>query len=329
LSESGTGIGQVLAILYVVVTSDSPRVIIIDEPQSFLHPGAVRKLLEILRGYSQHQYVITTHAPIALNTTESDRLFLVRREEYASTVAPINPDSQDDLRIFLSEVGARLGDVFGADAILWVEGKTEEACFPELIRCLTETPLRGVQILGVISTGELAARLASRVFDIYTRLAGGTSLLPPAVAFVFDQDGRSDTERTDIERTSRGLVKWLPMRMYENYLLEPLAISTVLNNEDTNRHTPVTADQVRAWLDNKRADRRYFDEPSTPASTKWQERVDGAKLLHDLFDELAEQRVKYEKVKHGLLLTRFLIKNPSAELLELVQMLSTIVASAA
>jgi AAA15 family ATPase/GTPase len=53
LAACGTGIGQVLAILYVVLTSDSPRIIIIDEPNSFLHPGAARKLIEILKEHPQ------------------------------------------------------------------------------------------------------------------------------------------------------------------------------------------------------------------------------------------------------------------------------------
>ena len=39
LADSGTGIGQVLAILYILVTAEYPTVVIIDEPQSFLHPG--------------------------------------------------------------------------------------------------------------------------------------------------------------------------------------------------------------------------------------------------------------------------------------------------
>lgn len=47
LNDSGTGVGQVLAILYVVVTSNVGRTIVIDEPNSFLHPGASRKLLQI------------------------------------------------------------------------------------------------------------------------------------------------------------------------------------------------------------------------------------------------------------------------------------------
>ena len=49
ISESGTGVGQVLAMLFVALNSKYPRSIIIDEPQSFLHPSALRKLLEILK----------------------------------------------------------------------------------------------------------------------------------------------------------------------------------------------------------------------------------------------------------------------------------------
>ena len=328
-NESGTGIGQVLAMLYVVVTSESLKVIIIDEPQSFLHPGAVRKLLEILRGYSQHQYVITTHAPIAL-TSDSDRLFLVRRESSGSSVTPIEPDSQSDLRASLADVGVRLGDVFGADSILWVEGKTEETCFPELIRELGKIPLRGVQVLGVISTDELGAKLADRVYDIYSRLSGTTSLLPPAVAFIFDTEDRSDKDRADLDRKSAGKVHWLPRRMYENYLLESQCIADLINSADTSRSVPVRTEDVSAWLEQHGIERKYFATAvGIPdyGSDGWKALVHGAKVLHDLFSELTEQRIAYDKVKHGLALTRLLIQQPTEALRELARMLSNLVAS--
>ena len=58
LSEGGTGVGQVLAILYVVLTSNEGRVIAIDEPNSFLHPGAARRLMEVLKEHPEHQFII-------------------------------------------------------------------------------------------------------------------------------------------------------------------------------------------------------------------------------------------------------------------------------
>src|SRR5262249_26221470 len=64
LAAKGTGIGQVLAMLYVVFTAEFPRIIVIDEPQSFLHPGAIYRLFNILKThYPQHQYILTTHSP--------------------------------------------------------------------------------------------------------------------------------------------------------------------------------------------------------------------------------------------------------------------------
>jgi hypothetical protein len=90
LSESGTGVAQVLAILYVVFTSNLPRIIIIDEPQSFLHPGAIRKLFEILKSYPQHQYIITTHSPTVVTAADPSTLFLVRKEEEESVVETLD-----------------------------------------------------------------------------------------------------------------------------------------------------------------------------------------------------------------------------------------------
>src|SRR5690606_23150984 len=77
LSMSGTGISQVLAILYIIVTSEIPRIIIIDEPQSFLHPGAIRKLFNILKQHPQHQYIITTHSPIVIAAADPDNILMI------------------------------------------------------------------------------------------------------------------------------------------------------------------------------------------------------------------------------------------------------------
>jgi predicted ATP-dependent endonuclease of OLD family len=74
---------QVLAILYVVLEEKEPRTIIIDEPQSFLHPGAIRKLFDILKGkdHAQHQYIVTTHSPTVITSASPATLLLVRKTE--------------------------------------------------------------------------------------------------------------------------------------------------------------------------------------------------------------------------------------------------------
>lgn len=85
LAECGTGIGQVLAILYVVMTSERPQTIIIDEPQSFIHPGAARKLIEFLKDYSQHQYIIVTHSATIISAANPKTITLARLEGSETT----------------------------------------------------------------------------------------------------------------------------------------------------------------------------------------------------------------------------------------------------
>ena len=227
LFDSGTGLAQVLAILYVVVTSDESKLVCIDEPQSFLHPGAFRKLFEILRAYPQHQYIVTTHSPSAI--LNDDRVFIAKRQVQETKIVPVSAASQESSRDFLLEVGARLSDVFGADSVLWVEGKTEENCFPIVLREVTEKPLAGTLILGLIQTGDLNKKDASRILSIYASLSRGPTLMPQSLAFVLDDEGRLPQEKIDLNKQAGGLIQWLPRRLFENYLVDAAAIADVIN----------------------------------------------------------------------------------------------------
>jgi predicted ATP-dependent endonuclease of OLD family len=90
LSDCGTGIGQVLAILYAVVTSPQSRPIVIDEPQSYLHPGAAKKLIEILKEFPQHQYFITTHSAQIIAAANPSTIVKLRYEDGYTIASMMN-----------------------------------------------------------------------------------------------------------------------------------------------------------------------------------------------------------------------------------------------
>jgi predicted ATPase len=337
LQESGTGIGQVLAILYVVLTSDYPRIIIIDEPQSFLHPGAIRKLVGILRqNYSQHQYIIATHSPTVVTSANPQIMLLVRKEKAESVIDVIDIAETQELRLYLSEIGARLADVFGADDILWVEGRTEELCFPLIFSQIAGKALMGTTILGVRQTGDFEGKHAQTIFDIYQRLSEGRRLLPPAIGFIFDQEGRSQKEQADLKRQSKDketgmqTVHFLPRRMYENYLLNPQAIAAVTSTIERFRETALAVDEVKEWLNNHCWDTKYFERSiSEEARTDqvWLQKVHGAKVLADIFNTFSETRVTYDKIIYGVALTEWLIANAPGDLREISDLLDSITAS--
>jgi predicted ATPase len=319
LSESGTGIGQVLAILYIVLTSSEPRTIIIDEPQSFLHPGAIRKLFGILREkeFAHHQYIITTHSPLVIAATNPETIVQVRKIADESQIENFSSSNRHKLDEFLSEVGAKLSDVFGADNILWVEGPTEEICFPVILSKLSDYSLMGSAILGVKNTGDFAAKMADKILAIHSKLSETPGLLPQALGFLFDRELLSDAK---VEEYEKQHMYFIPRRMYENYLLKPQAIADLLSNLEELPTLNVESAKIVEWLENKLRNEKYFKSNPIPqnfSDDSWKKTVDGAALLKDIFSHFSEKTVEYDKKIYGLRLTQWLLDNSPEDLKEL------------
>ena len=332
LAESGTGVGQVLAILYVVLTAQFSRTILIDEPNSFLHPAAARKLIEILKvDFPQHQYIVATHSPEIIRAADPTALFLVRLEGRESKLERLDSKSMKDQGRCLLEVGARLSDVFGSDEIIWVEGDTEEICFRLIIQDLMKKPLLGRAIVAVRNVGDLEGKRPSAkvIWEIYSQLSKSNALIPPAIAFVFDREQRTESERADLARRTSGKVKFLPRRMYENFLLAPETIQAVLSALPSFQEASLTVERVKEWLETNGGKRVYLDEPTERAditSKTWLENVNGAKLLRDLFADLSGDREEYRKTAHSVQLTEWLIQNKPDSLGEMKEFLESILA---
>lgn len=313
LADCGTGIGQVLAMMYVIVTSPRPQIIVIDEPHSFLHPGALRRMFDIISAeYNQHQYIITTNSPSAILAASPTTVHLIERGEHQAIVRRVETSDESDQIKFLDAVGARLEDVFGADRVLWVEGRTEERCIKHVLLRYLPGAVQGLVVRGVVATGELENRQAEKVFEIYRRLATAPSLLPSFVAFFLDREGRSDAQLNELRQQSGNRAEFTKRRMFENYLLSPVAIARVLATLDPDgSHT--TGD-VTTWIA-ENWHRGEFDANSCdgPSSPRWLQSVHGARLLDRLFSELSETRVSYDKVHHGLLLTDACLTDDSGD----------------
>ncbi|MDE3040757.1 MAG: ATP-binding protein, partial [Nitrospirota bacterium] len=329
LAESGTGVGQVLAMLYVAINSKFSIPIIIDEPNSFLHPGAARKLIETLKEFPRHQYIISTHSPEIVGATNPKTLSLLRWEKPQTKVQAMNASEVTELRECLLEVGVKLSDIFGADQILWVEGDTEEECFPELVRGSTDAV--GTSIVGVRNTGDFETRRmsAEAIVDVYKKLSGAEATLPPTIAFVFDREGRSQDEMDQLIQNSNGLIHFLPRRMYENYLVCPEALSALMAELPDFRTPLVTPDQIKVWLATNGGSGKYgAPSPIQVLDKEWLEKVHAGKLLCDMFQELSEGRYIYRKTEYAVKLTSWLLKNQPDTIKELSDFLSGILASA-
>lgn len=327
LSECGTGVSQVLAILYVIVTTNSPQVILIDEPNSFLHPGASRKLIEVLKEFPQHQYIISTHSPEIIAAANPKTIHIVKMENAQSKVDSVDMTNAKNQQLYLAEIGAKLSDVFGADNILWVEGKTEEICFPRIIDKTPGLSLQGTSVLSIKHTGDFDnKKMAKTTFEIYTKLSTGKGLIPPAIGFFFDREDRSKTEMEDLQRQARAasgisdnrdMIVFTKRKMFENYLLDSNAIAEVLKSEGEKSVTEAVVDE---WFEQNRWDSSFIKD-KTKNIANWIDNVDGANLLDKLFNEVSSTRVKFDKIKHSVALCEWLIEHKIDALDDIVEML--------
>lgn len=335
LDQCGSGIGQVLAILYVTMNSDTPQVILVDEPQNFLHPGAIRKLIEVLKRYPQHQYIFTTHSPAVITAADPVTLTVARYSDGETTLQTIDPSNAKHAREYLSEIGARLSDVFGADHVLWVEGQTEEDCIPLILKLMSRKhhqQVSGIAVVGIRQVGGLQGRRdRKKVLEIYNRLSAANTILPPTIAFLFDEECLNAEEREGLRKMGKGQVYFLTCRMYENYLLDGEAVAAVINGIKDFRPAPVSAQELndlflkkRGCSESGRQQLKYFCKGVTQVPDDW-EKIHAADLLEDIFAELSENRVPYEKTTHSVELTKWIIEHKPEMLKEIIGLLSPII----
>lgn len=327
LAQSGTGVAQVIAILTAVMTVES-ACIIIDEINSFLHPSAIKGLLRILQTeYSQHQYIISTHAPEVISFSNPDSIHLVKRSGYVSTVEALDAGSVGSLRFVAAHLGVSMADVFAAERVIWVEGETEELVFPYLYREMVGPVPRGTIFTTVAATGDFGAKRRDRsmIYEAYARLSEAVATMPIAVVFGFDTETLTIPDKINMSRESGGRLHFLPRRHLECYFLDTSALADRINARDDQAHVDSSIVEEKLV---ELASQPRFGVGAIPAdlsSEDWLAKVDAAKLLAALFSEISEARIEYNKTSDGLEIVKLMLARESVNLTPLVEYISSLV----
>jgi hypothetical protein len=208
-------------------------------------------------------------------------------------------------------------DVFAADRIIWVEGRSEEICFPYLYDALVGEIPQGTTFAAVASTGDFHSKKArsKRVFDIYDTIAKQMGPLVKQVAFSFDRENLTEQKVRDLESKSSGRLLLLPRRCFECYLLDPAAISYLIQ-----MHMPdlsITPETVALKLKELGALRELgapSDWNADFTNPKWLANVDGARLLDRVVSDVTATRMRFEKVRDTIILAQHAVKTHSTVL---------------
>ncbi len=104
---------------YVGESRPPGGIMILEEPESNLHPDAQRRLLSHLNLWAQDRLIlVSTHSPVFLDRSEGAQVWLVNRERGISTVGPATSNLAD----VVQGLGVRLSDMLTAERALVVEG---------------------------------------------------------------------------------------------------------------------------------------------------------------------------------------------------------------
>lgn len=121
----GTGLQSmaILALLETYAQTASPGniILMIEEPEVYLHPDLQRKMFLAMRGIARrNQVLFTTHSPIMISELWADEsLRLVKRKNGISTFEKISiPD-------VVTELGIKYEDVLNPKAVVFVEGSRD------------------------------------------------------------------------------------------------------------------------------------------------------------------------------------------------------------
>ena len=158
----------------IAETGPSRTLLLIDEPELYLHPQGIEQVRAALRTLARtgYQVVFSTHSPLLIHQDEIANTVIVRKNEAAGTntlkplrtaIAQVVADGPSQTRT-LFEFG-NAAQIFFCDEVLIAEGTTERALLPDIFKALKQKTLgqSRIALVGIAGSGGIPKSL--RILD--------------------------------------------------------------------------------------------------------------------------------------------------------------------
>jgi len=158
---------QMTLIRYLAeITKDATKegktnLLLIDEPELFLHPQAIEQIRASLKILAQNGYqvVFSTHSPFMIEQSDIPITNIVRKDEQGTRVevrlkeaiTKVLNDNESQARLLFDTYN--LGQILFSDRVLIAEGDTEKHVLPSLFQSITKKTLGESKLALVIATG--------------------------------------------------------------------------------------------------------------------------------------------------------------------------------
>jgi hypothetical protein len=222
---SGDGLQIWLQILFHLWRNRETPVLVLDEPDVFLHPDLQRRLIRLLEERAG-QFIVATHAAEIASEAATGSIVWIDRNRNSAIVA------RDD--VVLTELSDVLGTSFNLSLArtlrsrltLFVEGEDMKV-IRRLARTLGHDALEEERYLATVSLGGFSKSPSVDAFAWVRDTLVGASM---PVWVLLDRDYRTPKQAADVERRF-GAVNVIAhvwkRKEIENYLVEPSTVARV------------------------------------------------------------------------------------------------------
>jgi predicted ATP-dependent endonuclease of OLD family len=222
-TELGEGMQNALVLSILQAFEERRKqgaILLIEEPEMFLHPQMQRSLYKTLREIAKtNQVIYTTHSPHFVSVPDYEEVMVVRKGPDGTTVSASNlPTDSKRREKLVKELDPERNELFFATRLLLVEGDTEKLALPQYAKKLgLDLDREGATIVEVGGKRNLLE---------FARIAASFSI-PTGV--LYDQDSSDFKDNQDGEMqynkelealpSTYGIVKvWRLSKNYEGVL---------------------------------------------------------------------------------------------------------------
>ena len=148
IDHLGSGFRRIFVILLYIFHPNYP-IVIIDEPETHLHPALVKKLLWAIQNSRAGQVFFSTHSPLFLNSVTLPQVLRVVKNQNTTRAFGLPVVKQHySYKRLIQELNADNVEMFFADTVVLVEGVSDRI----LIRGLIDRFYQGNKDIKVVQT---------------------------------------------------------------------------------------------------------------------------------------------------------------------------------
>jgi len=161
IENKGSGLQSLIMIelfKYYCTVFNQSSLLILEEPELFLHPHAKRMLSDILNDFidnGKNQIIITSHSEEFIHNVDIDSINVIRKSENGTYKKKINIDNYNngkELQKLKIELQHKNTEMFFAEKVILVEGE-EQILIPEIIKSIYGENILNNNDISIIKVG--------------------------------------------------------------------------------------------------------------------------------------------------------------------------------